>query len=263
MNQKSKKWWGTFELSESQMGHWQIGPLSLWIKHLKNEWRSAYSVQDDPLASDLKINVPCPEENLNQNKNLARFGFSKNIDHLELTPILADRPVVTRPETPFSILPGEKITVYVSTPLWIEIKAGNKKLQEVPIFRPSDTWFGPSTIEGELCYASKTNCNLRLEELPFRLHRATTAVHIDNKQDEALVLESLNLPVKYLSLYESEGDQLWTESVTLKQSRDTKLSQLQIEKRLPKSIKIVKKLTEAREKNSNNILVRAFSTLFD
>lgn len=263
MSKRPNKWWGEFELAESKVAHWQIGPLDLWIQHLKNEWRIAHSIKNDPLLNDFKSLIPSNDEDLTTKENLARYGFSKSSNKLALKPILADRAIVTQPETPFSILPGEKITVYVSTPLWIQIQVSGKTLQEVPVFRPSDTWFGPSTLEGELCYASKTNCRLRLEELPSRLHRATTAVHIDNTQEKALLLENLNLPLKYLSLHQAEDGQIWTESVTFKQSHDSKLSYLQVEKRLPLNIKIIEKISSSREKIDKNILVRAFSTLFN
>ena len=114
---------------------------------------------------------------------------------IALTPALADRPVVARPEKPFCLPAGAEAVVYVSSPLWVVLStAQDLKLAEIPIVRPSDTWLGPSTREGELCYASRTFLRLSLDNLPRRPHRATSMVRILNHADTALPLRALKLP---------------------------------------------------------------------
>lgn len=66
--------------------------------------------------------------------------------------------------------------------------------------RPSDTWFGPTTSEGEPCYASKTVCRLRVEDVPLRPHRCLTKVTLRNRADDSLSLDRLKLPVNALAL---------------------------------------------------------------
>ena len=55
--------------------------------------------------------------------------------------------------------------IYVSTPLWVRVDVHDPPqfLQEIPVIRPSDTWFGPSTREGELGYAGRTHGRLNFE----------------------------------------------------------------------------------------------------
>jgi len=83
---------------------------------------------------------------------------------------------IARPLTPFNLVVDEKVRPHVSSPLWPELAAesANMVLPELAIQRPSDTSFGPSTREGELCCASATHCRLNIDELPQRPHRAIT-----------------------------------------------------------------------------------------
>ena len=57
----------------------------------------------------------------------------------ELLPNLADRPVVARPAVPFFIPPGEELELFVSTPIWVQLRSGTTDLVELPCLRPSDT----------------------------------------------------------------------------------------------------------------------------
>ena len=86
--------------------------------------------------------------------------------------------------------------------------------------RPSDTWFGPSTLEGELCYESKTAVRFNLDNVPRRPHRAISVVRIRNRTDTQLSLERLKIPLPNLSLFGTEDGQLWTESITLERDED-------------------------------------------
>src|SRR5439155_1571474 len=81
--------------------------------------------------------------------------------------------------------------------------------------RLSDTWYGPNTREGELCYSSKTFCRTHLADLPLRPHRVLTPVSIQNNAKDPLLLEQLSLPLPYLSTYVDENGSLWTEEITV------------------------------------------------
>jgi hypothetical protein len=154
--------------------------------------------------------------------------------------------------------------VFVSSPLWVRIEVGDPpvKLQEIPIVRPSDTWFGPTTMEGELCYASRTYARLNLENIPVRVHRAITQIIIDNKADTQLLVERLNLPVPFLSLFEASNGFLWTEAVAMIRTRDTGMAAFQIGKRPPEEASAAKLVSEPREKPDQNMVIRAFGALF-
>ena len=172
--------------------------------------------------------------------------------------------MVSRPLKPVHIPPGQEITFFVSSPLWLrlELPEGNSLLEEFPIRRPSDTWFGPSTQVGELCYASETNCLLSLDELPARPHRAFTPVVISNKGDDMMLLERLNLPVPYLSLYEADG-RLWTQTVNMSREQELGLATVDMATGPPPQAKGAQPLRGPRRALEKNVLTWALSALFD
>jgi hypothetical protein len=97
----------------------------------------------------------------------------------------------------------------------MRLAPGDALLFERPIFRPSDTWFGSSTVVGELAYASRTSARLHLENMPRYPHRAITTVHIHNENDEPLEFEHLRIPAPNLDLYATAEGHLFTQDVTL------------------------------------------------
>ena len=91
------------------------------------------------------------------------------------------------------------------------IICGGKKspLAEFPVLPASDTWFGPPTEDGELGYSSTTHCRIRLDDYPFRIYRATTAVTIVNKSKSIMPVQRIKLPVINLALYSGKDGRLW------------------------------------------------------
>ena len=110
--------------------------------------------------------------------------------------------------------------------MWVRLESGNPAhtLLEIPVLRQSDTWHGPNTLEGELCYASRTFCRTDLENLPTRSHRVITPVIIQNQAKSALLIEQISLPLPYFSIYVDETGGLWTEELTIKHEANDKHS---------------------------------------
>lgn len=222
-------WWGPASLSPYTGGEWQVGPTTLWVYRSSHDWRVVVRPSTDPVAADPMAQrsgatVPVDDATLDavlaatsDERTTHRFGVQDTDESVALRPALADRPVVTRPEHALSVLPGEAVTLYLSTPLWVrvELVESGRRLIEVPSHRMSDTWFGPSTQEGSLCYATRTAGRLRLDQLPLRLHRALTPLTVRNQTAEALALERIQLPVPNLSLYVTGDDAIWTDPVTM------------------------------------------------
>jgi hypothetical protein len=258
-------WWGKYTLECKQNRIWNIGPLTLIVRCLAGEWQVANERADDfneeqhAWLSSITDLLP---ETLENN---SRYVFHQTSGLLNIRPLLADRPIISRPYTPFYLTAGEEVTVYVSTPLWLELSVGSKSkklLEEIAIQRPSDTWFGPSTREGDLCYASSTHCRLDLEELPQRPYRAITPVHICNKADTTLAVERLNVPAPLLPLYASSKGQLWTPKITLIRDKDGDMAELVIDNKPPKEAVRAVKLSEPRETVDEGVLFRAFNAVF-
>lgn len=181
-----------------------------------------------------------------------------------LTPVLADRAIVVRPEAPLYVLAGEDITIFASTPVWLRIEAGSppRLLTEIPSHRPSDTWFGPDSMEGEMCYAVKTAGRLRLDKVPLRLHRAVTPIHVHNHASDALYLDRVQIPVQYLSLYRGENNFLWTPPVDLDRESSGDLAAVRFAGQPPSEAGASTLLSKARHEVRSNMIIRTFTSIF-
>ncbi|OGF99672.1 MAG: hypothetical protein A2Z86_11240 [Candidatus Glassbacteria bacterium GWA2_58_10] len=257
-------WWGNFSLAQGESGLWRIGPASFRIERLKCEWRILYDCSGDPQDNNAEVLVPLAQVTQpGPASSLTRFGAGGTVESLQISPALADRPVVIRPEVPFFVLPNEEVNFYAGTPLWFRVEVGKRRtlLQDAPIIRPSDTWFGPSTMEGELCYANRLFGKLEISELSFRPHRATTVILLRNKGRKSIRLERFNLPVPNLSLYQSAESRLWTQQVTLDLGDDEHTASLGFKPVAPAAAGKAKIVCEPRLKPDQNILTRAMNYL--
>jgi len=181
-------WWGTYTLEEETGGQWDVGPSTIWLYRSARDWRvihrpSTDATTTDPMAPRSGVSLPIPEADLGDvlggadpDLQISRFSFHRTEAEVTLAPALADRPVVSRPEHPLFVPPGESVTLYLSTALWVRITLAesDRRLLEVPSHRMSDTWFGASTWEGTLCYATRTAGRLQLDKLPLRLSSSTS-----------------------------------------------------------------------------------------
>jgi hypothetical protein len=261
--QQPASWWGDYSFLTGQTSCWDIGPLTMFIRRLEKEWNVIYK------SSEAGENIDSWQYNLHtgtppDDYEIKRYVFADTADRLTITPLLADRSVVIKPEIPFHVPTGQETTLFVSTPLWLRVQVHEPSVNilDMPIMRPSDTWFGPSTMEGELCYASRTLGRLSLDDFPYLPHRAVTPVTIRNNTDEAFQLERLNLTMTYLSLYCSSDHHLWTEAVTMVREPDTSAASIQIGEGAPEQAIDAALINEPREKAESRSLLSKVSTLF-
>ena len=217
-----KAWWGDYEIGSKETRRWQIGPMSLWVTRGEGEWRIATAEGDDPLDSRLSV-AETGEEPVGDDVNAKRFAVRGDDRIVRLTPGLPDRPLVVKAASPFFIARTQEVTLYVSSPLWLRVYSGedDHELLDIPLVRPSDTWFGPNTMSGEMCYASQSSARMHLENLPVRPHRSISALRIRNSATSTLQFERLKVPVQHLSLFASEKGHLWTDALQLDRSEET------------------------------------------
>lgn len=256
----SGKWWGEFELAEDERRWWTLGPLLLGAERKQREWRFGYE-------ESLNADAAAAETNraLDELANAGRFVFASPGAAIRLTPALADRPVVTRPLSPLYIAPGEEAMLFVSTPAWVRIEAVQPEVElaDIPVTRPSDTWFGPSTREGELCYATQTHGRLRLEDLPVQPFRVITPLEITNKSKSELKLERISLPVPYLTIYAAGAHDLWTQKVKMRWEDEAQLVTMAIKKQVPSQVSDAELLAPPRKAQDTQVIRRALSSIFN
>ena len=208
-------WWGQVAIPGNMQVRWQLGPLTVWLQRLPNEMRLAWRNEEKAMAYEVAA-VGAPED-LADDLHMERYGFSQDLDQVHVVPALPDRPVVSTPEKPLHVFAGEQVVLYLTFPLWLRIEAGTppRRLLDLPTLRLSDTWFGPPTQEGGLCYASHNFGRLALDEVRPRPHRALTAVHLRNHAAEPLCVERIHVPLPHLSLYQDRAGVIWTENLIL------------------------------------------------
>lgn len=259
----NKRWWGEFNLDDGQLGRWRLGPLDLWISRTALDWRYG-AVRTGEGDEDLvDVRVPMADaEGTTLPDELGRFGYSQTESTIELAPALANRPVVVRPAVPFFVPPGQKIELFVSTPLWIKLRVGKAELAEIPTTRPSDTWFGTNT-RGELAYAGKTRVRRQFNNVLLRSHRAVSCLTVRNHAEDVLALERLSLPVPQLSLFVSETGTLWTEHVGLKSEADGEFAEVSLGKGAPNLAGASRQVAEPRAPQGRSFGSLVFGGLFE
>lgn len=256
----TKPWWEPFDLAAGKTAECVIGPLTVFLYRAADAWL-VKAVNGDETESGATV---CRRAGTGEAgpEGATRFAFAETPSIVALMPLLADRPVVVRPRTPVSIPPGERATFYISTPVWVSVEVGAARLALCKFsgVRMSDTWFGPNTREGDLCYSTPTHARSRLDEVPRRPHRVVTPVEVRNESSEMLPVDKLSLPVPQLSVYGAHDGSLWTQAVTFVHRAKDAFAELKISEHIPAvSARLV---SGPRVEPERGGLVRAFSGIF-
>lgn len=253
-----ESWWETINLDIGEGWRCGIGPLAVYLQRHADEWLLAWEAEPESqehkrVSSEAITAFPDP-------LTPSRYVFRNSPTSFCLKPRLQDRPVVVRTTQPVQVPPGENVTFYISSPVCVSIELGEEKirLQELPTVQLSDTWFGPSTREGELCYAAKTQARNNKSEVPLRSHRAVTPVTLHNKSDAMLAIEKLSIPLPFLAVYGQLDGSLWTDPVFLEHHGEDQLATLKIGSKPAGAIP----LSPARIPVQKNKVVRAIINLF-
>lgn len=256
-------WWGSHPFLIDEQRRWQMAGLLLQIQRNAQEWQIAYHRSPHQHENDHDWQViqrddcqPMPEKAL-----LQRYIFNQTQKEIHLKPSLADRSVVIKPITPLFLSSNQETTLFVSTPLWLNIFSDNL-LIDIPFVRPTDTWFGATPIRGEICYATKVFARLDLEQLPIRAFRAVTPIHIVNHHAKAIQIERINIPVPLLPLYAAQDGRLWTPTIEVEQLANGRAPKVSISKHLHTQAGAVTLLNQARQQDNNN-LINLFEHFFE
>jgi hypothetical protein len=172
--------------------------------------------------------------------------------------------VVARPSEPFYVTGSEEVRLYLSTPVWIRIEALKPRtiLSEVPTLQMSDTWFGPSTLEGELCYAIRTRARGRIEDMPKRTSRAITPVTIRSQSVEPVLVERVRVPLEALALYAAGNDMLWSQEVRFELDETGTRIKFEVQRGAPREAGETTKLSKPRSPGTGLTVVRAIGHFF-
>ncbi|HAW92473.1 MULTISPECIES: DUF432 domain-containing protein [unclassified Arsukibacterium] len=256
-------WWQPIALNSGQSWHYVFGPLTLYLQRLPVEWLLGFTrVAEQDVHSQMQSSSIRQLPDLD---NLQRFVFRQSPAQFCLSPKLLDRPMVVKTRTQLSIPPAQQAVFYISSPVVIEVNLQQPacSLIDIASQRLSDTWFGPSTLHGELCYADKTQARHDRADLPVRPHRAVTAVTIENNANSMLVIDKLSIPLPYLALYGLNDGSLWTDPITLQHDGNHALTRFKISKQLPAGVTAAARIAGPRQNIEKQGLIRAFTGMFN
>lgn len=256
------QWWGEFSLPFEQWSSWQISLLRLSVWRSKLEWQFAWRRDSDPLSTETSFCLGDGSPPDLQTCEQARYILSDRNYRLNLTLHLADRSMVARPEVPVYVPVGEKAVLYVSTGIWVQALAGSKQLLDIPVLRPSDTWFGPNTREGELCYFSFTRARTTSMEGVSYPHRATTPVTVLNKGSGLLKIERLRVPSPLLGLYVNEAGQMVTDALVYRLDSDGSEDEASVKIESAARKEGYRRLCQPRKSLEDNLLAATLAKWF-
>lgn len=270
INQVSS-WWGRHGLALDQTDFWQIGPLKMWLNSTPSKLAVSWAHSNDFLDAHIR-NVPTAQLQLDQNvvapidtqTVITAFANSGRTEVI-FTPMLPDRPIVLKLADPVRVLPGEEVTLYMVAPLVIrlELTQSAKMIAEIPSYRLSDTWFGPLSTLGGLCYASASPAYLDLREVPLRAHCAVTAITVKNSGIDALKLDRINVPFPRLSLFYSQRSGFWTDRMTFERNSDNEMAHVKLDRQPPAEASPTQFVTGPRLATAEHSpVIRAFSAIF-
>lgn len=259
----TRRWWGDHELAMNEGARFRVGPLHLHLRRRPYEWQVASLSHGDPKDETAEVEVPSATPPP-AGAALRRYTMQTTPARFRLSARLADRPVVIKPESPLFVPPGEHVTLFVGSPLWVVVSVGDPavELAELPAHRATDTWFGPNTRVGDLCYGSRTLARLRLEDCTVRPHRAITAMDVRNDAGTELLIEQVQLPAPRLALFVTADDTFWTQSVTLVRESDSDRVRLRIADSAYPAGGVLRRVAEPRDAGGGNLIFQAFSRLF-
>jgi len=86
---------------------------------------------------------------------------------------------------------------------------------DMPVYRPSDTWFGENTRVGEMCYFSRTRAHTNATETINAPHKVVTPITVINRSTESVKIERIRVPVINLGLYTNSNGEFVTNSLSM------------------------------------------------
>lgn len=256
-------WWGEMPFDIGQSRAWRLGSLEARLTRGVHEWQFSTHRprrQDEDQHDWVHLDSETP---LTEPVQHERYLFARTGPEFILMPRLADRPVIVKPMKPIHIAAGQQGTLFVSTPLWMVgmVKDQREPLFDVPILQPKESWFGPNTLKGDLCYATPVHGRIHLADLPPRAFRAVTPVHFHNTSNSHMPLLRMNLPVPALPLfYSPKQNRLWTSQIDVIQEAPGRPPRIRIDFHTPPQAGAVQFLSPARVAGG---FARMFDSFFD
>jgi hypothetical protein len=251
--------WTEHEIGVGESALFRLGMLRLHAARGEHDWSLAWR-----WASDAVVGGPDLAEGPGEDALRRSFAFPHSQGPLRLSPVLADRPVIVRPAQDITVAPQALVQLYVTTSLWVNVAAegGAEPLLELPCVQPKETWFGPSTMEGERCYAGRLPLRPHHEALAGIAHRAITPLLIRNRSAEPLPVLRARLPVPRLTLFRARDGGFWTSRVSVLRREGSDDVEVEVLPRAPDEAGQAAQVASARDRAAAGVVSRALGSVF-
>lgn len=238
------------------MSGFQLGDVSVYWMVKEGDWIVGLSRESSPEGFP---GFKFLEDAAPDGTAWRRLASVDDVPFIQVRPAFPNRPVVVRPEYPYTLIPGERVNIFVGVPISVSLQTPKGLLlMEEPVHPLSNTWFGTPT-DGELCYAMRTLAKREGENLDFGPARVLCPVRIRNQSKEKMSFERLCLRVQYLNIYESDHPRLWAnESSVMVRSADS-WSRVAFASKAPAFLKNPKLLVHGKEDAHGTFLIRALT----
>ncbi|TNE84738.1 MAG: hypothetical protein EP330_28385 [Deltaproteobacteria bacterium] len=246
-------WWSPLDIPEGHERALQLGTLAVRVARRDNLYRLAWRHLDTPEPIDVHIGEATQTEDLGEGYEVLRIAARGST--LALSPRVAPRPIVARPDVPFTVSPQAEVRVYVNTPIWVSLRA-ERGLKLLPVVSVKPTWFGTNR-EGVPCFAMRTHLRLSESEVQRRPHRALAPVRIVNEGDDPLVVDRVRIPAPSLPIHADAEGQLWLPEIVLTRREGQEEARLSLGDRRKDPV-----LAEPSEPMADHAVVRAFNSIF-
>lgn len=247
--------WQKYKFEENKIYTAQIGSTRLWVKKQDKIWLISSGKEEARIQSTKGFEVinQLPEY-VSWNQYIAdkHTGF-------QLIPALPDRPIVVKPEVPFTILSGMSLGILLKIPVWIQLYTSTLKPENL-IFECatnglSSTWFGDPT-NGELSYELQSEIIQKLPE-SCSADVAICPITIRNDSQTTLDFHRLLIDVNQLNIY-GNSKLLCTNEVKVRFKGEEQNTEVQIVHGNPELAGDLKQVGYARTKTDKNLLKKSF-----
>lgn len=256
--------WAQQALELDEQAVFRVGQLRLLVARGLHDWSLAWSYGADDLAPALAVSRSEGLEVLGDGVQRCSHAFPHSQGPLVLAPLLADRPVIVRPVHDVVIAPHALVQLYVTTSLWVGVgvEGGEQTLSELPCVRPKQTWFGPNTLEGELCYAGRLPLCHHAEGCAGQPHRAITPLLIRNRSSAPLAVLRARLPVPRISLFRTKDGGFWTSRVSVVRKEGSDEVDVEVLPRAPDEAGGAALVAPARVQGGEGVVSRTLGSVF-
>jgi len=233
-----------------------MGPLQIWLHRDGDDWESMVHRDVATAAEGLRMNLPGEAPVGGQWR---RLGSVSETPKLRFRPMMPNRPVVVRPEMPYTILPGERIQFFVGLPIWLAVETESEiRLLEEAVIHLSNTWFG-APMEGELAYAMRTWARREAEDLDFEPWRVVCPVRLKNMTKDKLSFERICIRARFLDIYQDGKKGLWSNESGVSVRGGNNWSRISYARGAPKELKNPELLVKSTEEVKGGFSLRALT----